>query len=480
MNPKVAKKIRIVLVFVLLIAAAIGVAALLAFSGLMNKVNHVSRTTSNYVPPAEETFEVTTTEPDTVQPEEVIFDVDSIGMMDHDDIKNLLLIGQDRREGEGRQRSDSIIVCSINTKENKVTLVSLMRDMYVPIPGYSANRINAAYAFGGMELLDNTIQQDFGIPIDGNIEVDFDGFMNALDVIGNIEMELTEEEAEYLNAGDWFDMDFDDSVAWELKEGLNELTPPQALAFSRIRHVGNSDWERTDRQRRVIMAAFSAIGNSSTAKMLKAADEVFPYITTDLSNSDLLSYVKTISVAGITNLESYRLPAEGHYSAQTINGMSVLVPDLVMNSQILKSYLYGSDVDENLVTENYVPDLTASPEPAYEGTVTTQTTTYTEPVFYEPEPAPAETETTTYTETTETTYTETYEEQNTGTDQQTVSDDYAAENPDVAGTDAGGAEYSEPVSEEPVYVEPVAEEPVYVEPAAEPPAETVDTGGEEG
>ena len=267
-------------------------------------------------------------------------------MMESDKIKNILLIGQDAREGEERQRSDTMIICSINTHSNKVTLASLMRDMYVPIPGDSNNRINAAYRFGGRELLDEVIEQDFGIPIDGNVEVDFEGFVNAMDAIGGIEIELTGEEAGYISTGGWEDQgDNGNDGTWDLQEGMNTLTPAQALSFARIRHVGNSDYERTERQRRVIIAAFQKISSSSTAKQLAVADSILPYITTDLSGRELLSYVKTIAEAGITDIESYRIPADGTYSSQNISGMAVLVPDLVANSELLKEYLYGEDFE---------------------------------------------------------------------------------------------------------------------------------------
>ena len=349
---KPGKRIKTILIIIIIVAAAIliGIAAYVA--RLYSRINKVTASApQERIPRSEETFEVNTDEPDTIEEKEVeeLFDVDSIDMMEADEIKNILLIGQDAREGEERQRSDTMIICSINTHTNKVTLASLMRDMYVPIPGYSNNRINAAYAFGGMDLLDEVIEQDFGVPIDGNIEVDFEGFVEAMDVIGGIDIELSGEEAGYISTGGWEDQgEYGNDGTWDLQEGMNTLTPAQALSFARIRHVGNSDWERTDRQRRVIMAAFSKISSSSTAKQLSVADSILPYITTDLSGKELLSYVKTISEAGITNFESYRIPVDGYYSSENINGMSVLVPDLVKNSELLKEYLYGKGVEPEL------------------------------------------------------------------------------------------------------------------------------------
>ena len=164
-------------------------------------------------------------------------------------VVNVLLIGQDARDGESGQRTDSIILLSINTAKNKVAMTSIMRDTYVDIPGYGGDRINAAYVYGGIDLLDQTIEENFGITIDGNAMVDFDGFLEAMTAVGDMKMTLTAEEAEYMNANPGFGSNNDASdEVWDLHEGENTLTPSQLLAYSRIRYVGNSDWERTDRE----------------------------------------------------------------------------------------------------------------------------------------------------------------------------------------------------------------------------------------
>ena len=131
-----------------------------------------------------------------------------------------MLIGQDRRKGEDRQRSDSIIICSVNKDKGEIILTSVMRDLYVPIPGYKDNRINAAYQFGGMELLDEVIEENLGVHIDGNVEVDFDGFMESLSVLGNLDIELNATEAKYLNAHS--DLSETDETGWD-PEGRYEF-----------------------------------------------------------------------------------------------------------------------------------------------------------------------------------------------------------------------------------------------------------------
>lgn len=137
-------------------------------------------------------------EAEAISPEEITWESVDMEIMEDADVVNLLLIGQDRREGQGRQRSDSMIICSINKKLDKIILSAVMRDLYVSIPGYSDNRVNVAYQFGGIPLLDKVIEKSPGIHINGNIEVDFKGFIKTLSEVGDLEIELSEEEANYL------------------------------------------------------------------------------------------------------------------------------------------------------------------------------------------------------------------------------------------------------------------------------------------
>ena len=349
-----------VAVFVIVLLVAVAMGGFLVVSGKLGKINRVSSLNTDAGTNTGEEFERDTSEADTLQAQDVDFNADNISVMKDDDVKNILLIGQDAREGEGRQRSDSMILCSINTKTKKIVLTSLMRDMYVQIPGYSSNKLNAAYCFGGMELLDQVIENNFGITIDGNVAVDFFVFMDAMSVVGNLDIELTAEEAEYINSGGWVEMGSPND-GWNLKAGVNSMTPAQYLAFARIRYVGNSDYERTDRQRRDLTAAFDKVKDKGLTDLLTMANQMFPYLTTDLTNTEILSYVKTVFVDGITETESRRIPVDGYFSEEIIDGMSVLVPDLTMNSQYLQNYIYGTPVDESLAgstDEHTVTDTT--------------------------------------------------------------------------------------------------------------------------
>lgn len=329
--------LTIVLAVVLLLGIVVGGGLFLA-NHLLSKMNRVDKTKEldTYVPRSQEDFEPDDgAGDDTIDPGDIAWT--GIKAMSDPDVKNILLIGQDRRPGErGRTRSDSMIVCSINKKTGVITLVSLMRDMYVPIPGYTDNRINAAYVFGGMSLLDEVIKQDFGIVIDSNVEVDFNGFITAMSKIAPLNIELKAYEAKYLNS--W-------NGSWNLHEGVNAMSAEQLLAYARIRHVGNADYERTERQRRVLNAAFSKLKTLGASEIYDMAYAVMPSLTTDMTNGDIMSYVSYFITSRPTMGGNYRLPVNGSFSDQIIRGMMVLVPDLKKNAQMIQTYLYGDTVN---------------------------------------------------------------------------------------------------------------------------------------
>ncbi len=248
-------------------------------------------------------------------------------------IQNILLIGQDRRPGEGRARSDSMILCSFNADTGKIILTSLMRDMYVPFPGdYIDNRINAAYPIGGMSFLDQLIEEDFGVHVDGNVEVDFDGFLQAMAMLAPLDIELKSYEVGYMNNGN----------DWHMQEGVNSMNAEQLLRYARMRYAGHGDWERTERQRVVLRAAFEKVKGLSIRELTELADALLPNFTTDLTNPEILRYVYLLVTRRMSIGETYRLPVDGSYTEQSIRGMAVLVPDLEQNSEYLHAYIYGS------------------------------------------------------------------------------------------------------------------------------------------
>lgn len=320
---------------ILCVAAALLVIIAAGYGYIQSKLGKINRTQDQTaLAPEEEYFETGETleeSLDTISQEDVEWDSDAY-TFSREDVTNILLIGQDSSDEEERTRSDSMIIVSVNKKKGKVALTSLMRDMYVQIPGYSDNRLNAAYAFGGMELLDETIEKNFAIDIDGNIEVNFDGFEAVIDAVGGVDIELNSAEVSHLNKK---------HSTWHLKVGMNHLDGEKALEYARIRKVGDGDFERTDRQRRVLTAVFDEMKNISITRLIALADELFPLLTTDMDNGEIIRLGINVLSMDLDTLETYRIPCDDAYDevrvfARDGTAMDVLIPDLDLN----RSYFY--------------------------------------------------------------------------------------------------------------------------------------------
>ena len=249
------------------------------------------------------------------------------------DIINILLIGQDRREGEGRARSDAMILLTVNKNTKSVVLTSFLRDLYVEIPGYGSNRINASYTFGGMDLLDQTLARNFGIHVDGNVEVDFGQFSEIVDLVGGVEITLRDDEAKHINQ----------TAGGDLTEGTCRLSGKEALEYSRIRNLdADGDFSRTQRQRTVINAIVEQLKAGGMLKMLRIVDDVLPMVTTDMSNTEILGYATSLlPMLSGARIENQRIPADGDYSYAMIDGMSVLKADMDACRRLLQDTLGG-------------------------------------------------------------------------------------------------------------------------------------------
>lgn len=249
---------------------------------------------------------------------------------------NLLLIGQDRREEE-TARSDSIILCSFLPEEGRVIITSFLRDLYVPIPGHGDNRLNAAYALGGGQLLKETLEENFGLRIDGCIEVDFSRFAGIIDLLGGVRLELRQDEAEALNR----------AVEGTLTEGPALLSGEQALAYARIRNLdADGDFSRTDRQRKLLQSLLDSWQEESLLSILSVIVKILPLVSTDLSSREiLLLAAKLFPLLHQQQILSQRIPAAGTYSCSTIRGMAVLTADLEAAGELLRQSLAPQEAE---------------------------------------------------------------------------------------------------------------------------------------
>lgn len=248
---------------------------------------------------------------------------------------NILLIGQDRREEETVSRADTILLCSFQPESKKILITSFLRDLYVPIPGHTDNRLNAAYAHGGMSLLQQTLEENFALSIDGCVEVDFSQFAQILDILGGVTIDLRQDEADAINA----------AVEGALTEGEQLLSGDQALAYTRIRNLDeDGDFSRTFRQRKVISALLGSYRGASLFTVLSILPEILPMLSTDMEKKQVISTVlQLLPMLCDSTITSQTVPAEGKYENRTVRGMSVLTADIEQIRQELALALTGKE-----------------------------------------------------------------------------------------------------------------------------------------
>lgn len=267
---------------------------------------------------------------DAVEEESLTFD---------DKIVNILLIGADKRETWSESgRSDTVMIATLDMKHKQLKLTSLMRDMWVEIPGYGTHKFNAAYSYGGVSLLYQTIAANFGLKLDGYAVVDFKAFKEVINAMGGVEIELTQAEYNYLTKA----YVRQEKITRNLQPGKNTMTGAQALAYSRIRQVGRSDFRRTERQRDVIQAIFSKIKRMSIGEIRELADKMLENIVTDVSNEQIYSYMFSVLTMGTTELKQFRIPTDDAHTPERIGTEDVLVLNLPANVAALNHFIFDA------------------------------------------------------------------------------------------------------------------------------------------
>lgn len=316
-------KAVLIVTIVILVLVILFCAAMIAVNSYLNKINRVGDDIE-IIPPDEVDSDIdkddnTEDLPSTSADEIEWWESDGL---DDDHLINIMLVGQDSRDSS-RQRSDAMILCSINPDTGKISLTSFLRDLYIQMPeGYSDTRMNAAYYVGGFPFLYEVMETNFGITCDGGIEVNFDGFKEVIDAIGGVDVELTYSEANIVGGGAY--------------EGMNHLDGEQALEYSRIRKL-DSDFGRTERQRTVLLAMLESIRNLSATELLKLVNTLIPMVTTDMTNSQIIDVAMVVlPLISDLELESHRIPTDDAYYPTYINEMAVLVPDLELCQKYLR------------------------------------------------------------------------------------------------------------------------------------------------
>lgn len=265
--------------------------------------------------------------------------------MQENGVVNILLIGNDSRENGEDGRSDAMILISISSKTKTIYMTSLLRDMYVEIPGRDGNRLNAAYSYGGAELLMKTVEKNFDIPVNRYIQVNFEAFAGLVDAVDGVDLELTKEEIEYVNGYlVEYNMltnrpqgtdNMDTSVS-----GMVHLNGPQALAYCRNRYLG-TDFGRTERQRKVLSAVIEKLPKAAVSNSGELVDGLMPNLTTNLTQGEAFRLSLMSGRLVTYDIISDSIPQPGTYKDATIRKMSVLEVDFEANKKFLREKIYG-------------------------------------------------------------------------------------------------------------------------------------------
>lgn len=260
----------------------------------------------------------------------------------HNKIKNIALFGVDSSDGVGR--SDAIMIATVDPVHDKLKVTSLMRDTYVNIEGYGYDKLNHAYAFGGPQLAIKTLNQNFGLNIENFATVDFASLPVLIDMVGGMELTITEEEITCdPNLNDyiyWLNQDNGTNSKAINSPGTYQVDGTQAVAYSRIRYTSGGDYERTQRQRTVLNGIFEKVMNISPTKYLTLIEKMLPYVSTNMTATEILNLGTKVVGIGGGSLEQERFPRDGYCQGDLINGVYYLTFDEEETKKQMQDYLF--------------------------------------------------------------------------------------------------------------------------------------------
>ena len=237
---------------------------------------------------------------------------------------NVLLIGQDAREGEESKNSDTVILITVNKETKKITMTSFLRDSYVTLNNVvdsngkshsGSTKLTLAYALGyqwggtlgAMQVMDQVITNNFGPVVDHNIEVNMEAFDACINALGGVTITLDKDEAKYMN--NYFSKF--EAEGREFFEGDNLVDGWAAEVYVRTRHAnnGDNDYNRTNRQRQLVAQVLEKVKNMSILELNKLVDQLLPLVATDMTNTDMTNYIlEVLPILPEMTLESIQCP----------------------------------------------------------------------------------------------------------------------------------------------------------------------------
>jgi polyisoprenyl-teichoic acid--peptidoglycan teichoic acid transferase len=244
------------------------------------------------------------------------------------EIINIALFGLDQRTVKERGRSDSIMILTIDEQHKKIKLSSIMRDSYVNIDDHGKDKINHAYAFGGPQLAVKTLNENYNLNIKDYISVNFFGLAKIIDFLGGVTIEVKESEVAVINGNAASTASLNNETVDPIKaSGKQVLNGFQAVGYSRERHTGNGDFERTDRQRRVLSAMMKKVQALGPTKYNSVVSEFLPHVLTNMSSMDVIKLGTNVFSSGTKTIEQVRFPLDDYCKGKRIDGIYYLTFD---------------------------------------------------------------------------------------------------------------------------------------------------------
>lgn len=271
------------------------------------------------------------------------------------DTKNILFVGIDEPEDSGgAQRSDSMMIFTIDSQNKTIKMSSLMRDVLVPIEGHGKDKLNHAYAYGGIQLSLKTINQAYDLNITDYVLVNFHNLIQIIDSIGGIDMDITELEIKPLNDA-ITDINYKELTSVPLIEtpGVHHLNGTQATAYSRIRHAGpnDTDYARSARQRKVLKVIFNKLKETPVYKLPSTASAMSSFVKTSLSTDEMIELGSQIILEKITNIKETRFPTSNTSQEMNTPQLWYLKYDKEATVKEMHDFIF-KDIQPKVETDN--------------------------------------------------------------------------------------------------------------------------------
>lgn len=342
-------RITCILLSVLLL---IGGSGLLYYYSILNSLNFAdissdtsTKATTSTLPTSDGTFNKTS--------------LNNSQLLEDSKVLNIMLFGEDNANGAEYGRSDSMIMLSIDNRHKKLKMTTFMRDTYVYVDGYGYDKLTHAYAYGGPKLAIQTIESNFGIKVDRYAKVDYASFIKIIDVLGGIDLELTEDEIGYINYQLYKNKQSSTPTTITDDPGVVHLTGQQALWYARDRGIDGKeepvgfdgdDWDRTSRQRNLLETLFNDMKKADLTQIISIVSKVGPLVTTNLKKDEITTLVSHSMTYLTYSSYQYVVPAEDQWYYDKDHNDAIAFYDLDEQRKLFAEFIYEELVSGNTTT----------------------------------------------------------------------------------------------------------------------------------